>query len=137
MMNDTVDYLLNYAFDQGISYELTTELSLDAPSASRPKRRKMIINLNLSNKKELPLQIAHEIGHILNQDDGVLYFSTIKNHDLIEADATKTGIKILADYYFNEMDQSEWNVDNFMNYYCIPSYLRDWCYSLLTSDCPK
>lgn len=70
------------------------------------------------------------MGHILNEDDGVWYFSTTTNGMSSEANATKTGIRILLDYYFREVPYEEINLSNFMKFYKIPSFFTDYVYSL-------
>lgn len=54
MNNDAFDYLLNYAWDKKIGYELTRELTPDSPSAAYPEEKLVIINMNWPNEKELP-----------------------------------------------------------------------------------
>lgn len=134
MINDiTVTYLLNWALDHDISYVLTSELSSFTPSCSLPSKRKMIINSNWHDKSELPFQIAHEIGHILNKDSGKQYFCLANTTNPVENKANHAGIKLLIEYYFADVPKEQWNVNNFINYYHIPSELEDWCISYLKS----
>lgn len=131
--NVSATYLANYAMQNGISFIGTSALHKDTPSCSDTDKRKIIINLNVSNPNEIPLHMAHEIGHILNKDHGKQYFCLDNKSSPPEVSATKTGIKILADYYFEEIPEDEWNAETFMNYYCIPPSYRDWIYHYLKS----
>ncbi|PWF22445.1 hypothetical protein DF212_03770 [Lactobacillus johnsonii] len=132
-INDvTVTYLFNYAMKNNISFVATHLLHAGTPSCCDTSIRKMIINLN-NDEEALPLEIAHEIGHILNGDKGKFYFCGDSCSSPIEVNAHKTGIKILASYYFEEVPKEEWNVHNFMYYYCIPSSYTDWIVSYLKS----
>lgn len=97
------------------------------PSSSSVALRSVVINLNADN---VPLQFAHELGHVLNEDDGVLYFTTSTNGSSAESNATKTGIKLLLDYYFREVPIEEINLSNFMSFYKIPLLFTDYVYSL-------
>lgn len=92
----------------------------------------MIINLN-TDEDELPFQISHEIGHILNKDFGKQFFCGESSSSPVEVKASKTGIKILADYYFYDVPKEDWNIDNFMFYYCIPSSFKDWVINYLAA----
>lgn len=130
--SNTITYLFNYALDHGISFETTYDLHKDTPSCSVPSKRKMVINLN-TDEEELPFQISHEIGHILNKDFGKQFFCGESSSSPVEVKASKTGIKILADYYFYDVPKEDWNIDNFMFYYCIPSSFKDWVINYLAA----
>lgn len=119
-MNNTVKYLFNLAFDNQIS--IIVDKRINVPFAST-KRRLAVVN----NYEAFPL--AHEIAHILNNDPGVLYFTCSK--DAIEGDANKLAVKLLAEYYFQELEPEQYNVDRFIEYYRIPSYLRDYCLKII------
>ncbi|KAA9369464.1 MULTISPECIES: hypothetical protein [Lactobacillus] len=126
-VKNTINYLANYAIDHDIGVCLTSDLSPFIPSSSSVALRSVVINLNADN---VPLQFAHELGHVLNEDDGVLYFTTSTNGSSAESNATKTGIKLLLDYYFREVPIEEINLSNFMSFYKIPLLFTDYVYSL-------
>lgn len=130
--SNTVTYLFNYAMAHDIQFEATHQLHPGTPSCCRTSIRKMIINLN-NDEEGLPMEIAHEIGHILNGDKGKFYFCGENSSSPIEVNAHKTGIKILANYYFEDIPKEDWNIDNFMLYYCIPSSYRDWVIEYLAT----
>ncbi|KRL93915.1 ImmA/IrrE family metallo-endopeptidase [Limosilactobacillus equigenerosi] len=68
-MSDLISWLYNFAFKKGISVEQTKLLSPDTPSTSFPQAKLIIINANWHDPNEIPFIIAHEIGHVINQDD--------------------------------------------------------------------
>lgn len=67
-MNDLVMYLLNYALDHNISYELQ-KLPPYFESRAIPQADFIIINTNWHRANEVPFIIGHEIGHIMNHDN--------------------------------------------------------------------
>lgn len=123
-MNDIITYLLNFAFDRGIEIVWTDKLKPTAPSCAVPKDNKIIINGQWHDANELPFQIAHEIGHMLNGDEGVLYYSSYCSHSKIEANADIKAIDLLLDYCFLNDKQTE-NYSDFMYCYSVPSYLEE------------
>lgn len=120
IMNNTTKYLFNFAYDNQISIILDKKINVPF---SDPKRRLVVIN----NYEPFPL--AHEIAHILNDDPGILYFTQSKSS--IEGGANKLAVKLLAEYYFDELDPELYNIDTFIRYYHIPTYLRDYCFDVI------
>lgn len=123
-MDEIVTYLFNLALKNKIGVEATNLLSPEAPSIAVADERKIIINLNWPNKNELPFQIAHEISHILNHDDGVLYYTTYASQSKIEANANLTAIGLLATYYQDCFDFENINPVRFMQTFGIPLNLE-------------
>lgn len=119
-MNNTFTYLAKIAFDHDISIIIDKKISV--PFASL-KRRLVVVNNNE------PFPLAHEIAHIFNNDPGVLYFTCSKSS--IEGDANKLAVKLLAEYYFQELEPEQYNVDKFIEFYKIPSYLREYCLKII------
>lgn len=93
-MNDCIEYLVNLAFTRGISAVLTKELSPDTPSCANAKRRIVVINMNWNRQEEIPFTIAH----ILNEDNGVRYYSSNTVRTKTEAAANQTALDLLLDY---------------------------------------
>ncbi|MBN7275548.1 ImmA/IrrE family metallo-endopeptidase [Ligilactobacillus pobuzihii] len=122
-MDSVVEYLLNFALDKGFGFILTDKLKPDTPSCANPQQNKIVINTNWRNKNELPFQIAHEIGHMLNGDEGTLYYNTYSSHSKIENNADNKAIDLLLDYCV-DMDKTNSNYSDFMYYYGIPNYLE-------------
>ena len=77
MNNLTVTYLFNFAMAHNIQFEATHLLHPGTPSCCNTTNRKMVINLN-NDEEGLPLEIAHEIGHIFNGDKGKFYLKEKK-----------------------------------------------------------
>lgn len=123
--NPTNCYLAGYAYDHDISY-IVQPLSLDTPSSSNTENRTVLINNNVSDPNRIPLFFAHEIGHVLNGDRGVQYFCMNAKYSPTEVNASRTGIKILSGYYFNDVPLEEWNIDRFFDYYKIEPSYYDW-----------
>lgn len=121
-MDEIITRLLNYAFDHGIEYILTTDLSPITPSAT--DGHNIVINLNWHVKNQLPFHISHEVGHVLNGDDEcpLSYFTL--NSDTIEAAASKKGIELLIPLYFDRVGLEDVNPYLFMNQLGIPDYLE-------------
>lgn len=122
-MDDLMTKLLNFAFKKGISVTVANVLNPYTPCASRPSKHAIVINSNWHNPQEICLQTAHEIGHVLNEDAGVLYYCSTASHNSIEFKASQTGIDILVSLYFSNTIQEEANLDTFVNQLSIPSYL--------------
>lgn len=122
-MKEVIEYLLNFAFSKGFGFILTDKLKPSTPSCANPKQNKIIINLNWHNQKELPFQVAHEIGHMLNGDEGILYYSSYSSHSKIERSADDKAIDLLFSYCL-DMGKVTINYSDFMEYYGIPNYLE-------------
>lgn len=122
-MKEVIEYLLNFAFSKGFGFILTDKLKPNTPSCANPKKNKIIINMNWHDKNELPFQIAHEIGHMLNGDEGILYYSSYSSRSKIERSADDKAIDLLFSYCL-DMDKVTTNYSDFMEYYGIPNYLE-------------
>lgn len=97
-LDELIRWLLNYAFDKGINYIITDQLDEDIPSCAIPNKSTIIINSKYGKPTELPFTIAHEIGHVLNGEADVLYFSGFNNHSKIEMRANRRAVKLLLEY---------------------------------------
>ncbi|QFR66467.1 hypothetical protein [Furfurilactobacillus rossiae] len=129
-MDDLLTELFEFAFEHGIAVTTTHVLSKDTPSVSRPSKNAIIVNMNWHTKKEIPMQFAHEIGHVLNEDKGTLYYCSTASHNSIEYGASKTGIKVLVSLYFQNVSPDEANSNTFVKQLAIPSYMEPY-----TEDC--
>ena len=121
-MNELMEWLANYAFEHGIGYILTNQLAPDTPSSSDGAHRLVIINMNWKFPKESPFSFAHEIGHVLNGDQGKNYFNANSLDLKTEYQANLTGIKILKDFCENH-DISISNPIKFCEVFGIPEKL--------------
>lgn len=121
-MNDYLTQVLNYAFEHGIGVECSNDFCSDTPCASNPDARRIVINMNFHDQSQLPLQAAHEVGHILNQHSGLLYmFTLLKSKQ--EAEANLTALQILVPMYFADTDPEDANSQNFMDAFHVPEPL--------------
>lgn len=122
-MNEYLTAVLNVAFNHNISYEIFNNLGKKTPSTALPKVRRIAINANWGDSNQLPFIVAHEIAHVINDDDGYLSFHT-NNAFKIEASANKTAIKILLHEYHRRNDAVP-NYVKFMHDFEIPDDLED------------
>lgn len=97
-MNSTLQYLFNYAFSNKIGVTVTNNLSPTTPSMSRSSNQTILINLNWHNQNEIPFIFAHEIAHLLNNDVGILYYTSSNSRSKIETSANIKAIEILTNY---------------------------------------
>lgn len=126
-MDDILTDLLIYALkDQHIRVAMSPEFTLDAPSAVKTESKIIILNTNLSNKDQLPLQLAHEIGHVVNGDMAVkpLHFGDQTIDYSMELRANRFAVRKLIPYYMSDRDREHVNVHEFMNIFVIPSHLE-------------
>ncbi|HAT53943.1 MAG TPA: ImmA/IrrE family metallo-endopeptidase [Lactobacillus sp.] len=122
-MENLFDSLLEYAKNKHITIIQSNVLSPTTPPAANPALRKVLINLNWEQKNQIPFQLAHEIGHVLNDDPGILYNCTQASHNTIEFAASKRGISLLIDLYFADISIKDANSTRFVQQLCIPPYL--------------
>lgn len=122
-MDDLITWLLNFAWNRGIGYTLTRELSPTTPSCALPQSNQIIINLNWHKEKELPFQIAHEIGHCLNHDVGACYY-TSSSKSKVEHQANLAALRILL-YYCDLNDIDYCNYVSFSNRFGIPTKVAE------------
>ena len=94
-MNIYIKRLMQYAWDHGISCILTDKLDAYTPSSAKPENNIVLINLKWHNPSEIAFQMAHELGHVINHDEGILYFSSFSNKSKYERMANLEALKIL------------------------------------------
>jgi len=123
MDDEAVQFLLNYALDHSISFESVPGLKPDTPSFAITDKRFIVLNMNWHNKRELPFQVAHEIGHVLNNHPGVLYYSSPASNTKIEAEANSTAVDLLIDYC-KSIDLYHMDVYKFMDRFAIPNSVK-------------
>ncbi|MFO1550731.1 ImmA/IrrE family metallo-endopeptidase [Lactiplantibacillus plantarum] len=125
-MNIYIKRLMQYAWDNGISCILTDKLDEYTPSSANPDKNIVLINLKWHNPSEIAFQMAHELGHVINQDEGILYFSSFSNKSKFERQANLKALDILIPIYLNEVDTySDNSVMPFMESFGIPTRLED------------
>lgn len=97
-MDELITYLINFALARGIGVTVSSQLPVDFPSSASSKQRKILFNTNWQNKSELPFILAHEIGHLLDDDEGINYYSSATVHNQTEYRANCTAIDLLLHY---------------------------------------
>jgi len=122
-MHQIINDLLNYGLEHGITMIATNQLSPYTPSGTDTETKRIVFNMNWHDKKQLPLQLAHELQHIMNGDNSSepLYFTPTRNK--IEHQANIGAIKMLLPYYLEDKQPEDINVYDFMDQFSIPSYL--------------
>ncbi|VDG18733.1 ImmA/IrrE family metallo-endopeptidase [Lactobacillus plantarum subsp. plantarum] [Lactiplantibacillus mudanjiangensis] len=124
--DDLMLSLLQYAYDHKISYTLTTKLDPYTPPVSKPENKMMIINMNWHCHEAIPFQTAHELGHIVNRDEGILYYSPGSFKHRFERAASLKALDIILPMYIAYGDgESPRNYQTVMEQLCIPGYLEN------------
>ena len=98
MSDDVTTYLLNYALDHHIGFELLNGIDSDWPSLAIPERNMMFINTNWYKQEELPMVVAHEIGHMIDGDSCYLYDQSTISRLKSENSANLIAINLLMKY---------------------------------------
>ena len=122
--SEVMNWLFNYAFDNGVSM-MFMQLDPYTPPATNVHTKRILMNNNWHNKDELPLQFAHEIGHIMLEQEysGLLYYTPSKFG--MEFEANKYAINLLLPFYMDEKEPGQVNIYDFMEYFSIPGHLED------------
>lgn len=122
-MDNLISYLVNYGFDRGISTTLTEKLPPHFPSSASSKYQKVLINMNWYNQWEVPFSLAHELGHLINHDQGINYYHSETVHTKTEYQANCTAIDILLKYC-HENDIAITNPVTFCEKFGVPANLE-------------
>ena len=122
-MSDVVTFLLNYAFDNNIGTTLFNDYDETWPSVAIPESNMMMINMKWYEQEEIPIMIAHEIGHMLDDTDCIDYETNNIIKTKSECRASKIGLNLLIDYC-HKMDHEFNSIDAFMHQFKIPKNLR-------------
>lgn len=127
-MDEIMTALMNQAF---LKYKIRIILSSEAdpytPSVAHTESRTIIINTNFHDKKQIPLQMAHEVGHIINGDQATqpVYFSMMQTDYPMELEANRTAIKLLLPFYLRDKDVENVNSQEFMDTFSVPTHLEN------------
>lgn len=126
-MNEIMTALMNQAF---LKYKIRIILSSEAgsytPSVTHTESRTIIVNMNWHDKKQIPLQMAHEMGHIINGDHASrpVYFSAMQTDYPMELEANRTAIQLLLPFYLRDKETENVNSQDFMDAFSVPSHLE-------------
>lgn len=130
-MENLIKYLLNYAFDHGISYTLLDNVKNTDPSVTLTDMNRMIINLNWKNREELPFIIGHEIGHLANGDSGKFYYRNFNTP--VEHQADLYSLNIIFNYASKQFCSFD-EPGIFMSQFGIPYRMKDDTYKLFKNN---
>lgn len=97
-MDELITYLINFALAHSIGVTVSSTLPIDFPSSASSRQRKILFNTNWQNKSELPFILAHEIGHLLDNDEGINYYSSPTVHSQTEYKANCKAVDLLLHY---------------------------------------
>lgn len=124
MNTELINYLCNYAFDNGIGIEMI-KADKDTPSICLKNKKLIVLNINNKNNS-LPFVLSHEIGHIINDDsmaeygNGYPYYKAKCEHN-----ADITGLKILLPIYIKSFEYQSSLVIPMMEQLGIPMNLLE------------
>ncbi|WP_048705231.1 ImmA/IrrE family metallo-endopeptidase [Companilactobacillus ginsenosidimutans] len=118
-MDELLEFLFNYAIDHGIGFVMMKDAKPNWPSVSVPDSGLIFINRNIANQNELPFQVAHEIGHMICNEDYPQ--SNVSNTVKLkcEKQANEFAIELLLKYCRFTDNEIE-NPLEFMNEFDIP-----------------
>lgn len=122
-MNNITTQLINFALDHHIGVTFAPLKPTTTPKSDSDTQL-IIMNSNWPNKREISFQLGHEIGHLLNGDEGVYYYATTRSKQICEGDANRTALHIIIPMYFEDIDPDQANVHQFMTDLQIPMWLE-------------
>lgn len=122
MNSDLLDYLLGVAWDNEIGYKLTPMDDDHWLPVYLPTHNLIIINTNWYISQQIPLQLAHEIGHALNGDSEYEYRACFSASSKVENEATRRGLELIIPHVYENIEPSDANYQHFMEALAIPSH---------------
>lgn len=127
-MDDILNDLLRFAYDQGIGVIVDRQLSTDTPSMADTETNQILINYNQPGyEDQLPFQAAHEIQHVLQHHRSshrLNFRGGMYSEPQIELAANRGAIRMLIPYYTDERSLDHVSFTQFMDYFMIPSHLE-------------
>lgn len=108
-MNDLLNYICGLIWKHHLGVELCHLKDKHFRSRYLPSEKLIIINTNWWNRSEIPFMAAHELGHYINGDKGVMYYDhnySYQEHDAInrnddvfkESQADLYSLNLIWDY---------------------------------------
>ena len=97
-MDEVIDWLLAYCRHHGITVVTCCEWPHDWPSQANPKERLVLYNPNWQPVNERPFTLAHEIGHIIDQDPPAYACEYVSVGEEYESSGNRTAISLLLQY---------------------------------------
>ena len=133
-----ISYLLDIADRHDIKCFWPTALSPNTPPTALPSNNCIVMNDNWHDKKAIPFQLAHEMAHILKNDNSnwIRYYQgTYRGENKLEYETNRIAIKLLLSYF--DTDTICYNPIRFMQAFAIPSHLESIVNEELNSFCSK
>ena len=137
-LSEVIEYLKSIADRFDIEYFWPSALSPSTPPAAKPSKKRIVMNPNWHNEREIHFQFAHENAHILNDDDNnwVYYYQGVHNGtSKLEYETNRFAIKIVLSYF--DQDMIEYNPIRFMQAFAIPSHLSNVVNEELSAYCTR
>lgn len=112
-------------------------MEMEEPGFYYPKPRIVFLNEKLHEDSSEAFHLAHELGHFIAShfEYSVLYDNSTTFHSKFETEADKIAIMILLNIFIeNELtDESQFKLENFMEFYAINNKLRTECFNVCQS----
>lgn len=130
-VNEYIVSFINYCYENHITFTSSDEFDPFTPSQAYPALRQIIINTNWYDHIQIPYTIAHEIGHVQNNDAGVLYFTPTKTR--FESAADRYAVRLLVPMYHSDVEPEFANVHRFMSALHIPACMEEYSSKMIES----
>ena len=111
MKDELMQSLTDYTWEHNIGLDIG-RFKPDFRSRAIPANNLIIINTSWKNRNEVPFSFAHEIGHIMNGDDGIRYYDSETIRDKSEFGANSFAIR----YMLSFCEKHDLQFDNSMNF---------------------
>lgn len=122
MDKELLDYLLGIAWDHGIGYKLEPMEDDHWIPVYLPANNLIIINTNWHIPQQIPLQLAHEIGHALDGDNEYEYQACFAASSKVENAATRRGLELIIPHVYEDVEPYDVNYQRFMDSLAVPSH---------------
>lgn len=131
-MNEMLNYLLKIAKNKDIAVEIVEDHCI-IPTCSVPKEKYIFLNFTGIGEKYWAFRLAHEIAHIVNEDE--LRFSC--DTQVVDAQreyrAHKTAVGLIYQYTQDCGIHFD-NLYDFLNFGGIPFDMADYAYDLFAKS---
>lgn len=130
--DDLLDYELHIIKKLDIYYFIH-QLSNSYTCGALPDYQTIIINSNYINKDWLPFAIGHEIGHLVNGDNGICYFDSYHVNANTEHHADLYSLALIYNYC-RDNDIYYSNPQKFITQNGIPQRMQEDAISLFMKE---
>lgn len=121
---EVYDYLLERAKENNIVVHWA-HFDPYTPPGSDTEYRSVAMNIDWHNQDEIPFQLAHELSHIINGDEGDVFYyhACFTGKESVEYKANVGAVKLLVPFYCQEIDEECVNKYDFVQAFDVPTYL--------------